>query len=133
MHPFFDHAPFPSVDKLEVSMVPLTFVGSDFGYELDLVSGEKYRRYPYCSQKDVWKELLIISIVLILPLGMYRECSIPWVSLKKLLSLARRDILKVRIATKNMLTEHESWEESFGKVVQDGYAIDKTLGFQECS
>lgn len=55
VHPFFDHAPFPSVENLEVSMVPLTFVGSEFGYELDLVSGEKFRRHQYCSQKDVWK------------------------------------------------------------------------------
>ena len=56
-HAFFDLDPLREERKGNsfVRYVLLTPKGSPFAYELDLVSGKKYKQFNYCSQKDIWE------------------------------------------------------------------------------
>jgi len=54
-HAFFDLAPFESNERKELSYVLLTPKQSDFGYDIDLKSGQFFKKYQYCPQDDVWK------------------------------------------------------------------------------
>ncbi len=54
VHPFYDLAPFAHPKELSVNFYVLTPVDSPYAYGLDLVSGQTYKTYTYCDQKDVW-------------------------------------------------------------------------------
>lgn len=54
-HAFFDLTPFRTKESADISYFLTTPVGSAHQYDLDLVSGQIYRRRTYCSQKDIWE------------------------------------------------------------------------------
>lgn len=54
-HPFFDLSPFRTKESLEISYYLTTPQGSAHEYEMDMVSGQNYRKRTYCSHKDIWK------------------------------------------------------------------------------
>lgn len=54
-HAFFDLAPLESNERKELSYVLLTPKESEFGYDIDLKSGQLFKKYQYCPQNDVWK------------------------------------------------------------------------------
>ncbi len=54
VHSFFDFAPFPDLKTNKINFVMTTPVGSKFGYDINLHSGQIYRRHNYCPQDDVW-------------------------------------------------------------------------------
>ena len=56
IHIFLDYEPFINMEDNSVNFVVTTPVEGKNAYDIDLVSGKRYYQYPYCSQKDVWKE-----------------------------------------------------------------------------
>jgi hypothetical protein len=54
-HNFFDFSPFPDLNSNKVNFVLLTPKDSLFGYNVNLNSGQIYKRHKYCPQTDVWK------------------------------------------------------------------------------
>lgn len=54
-HAFFDLTPFRTKESPDISYFLTTPVGSAHHYELDLVSGQTYRKNSYCEQKDIWE------------------------------------------------------------------------------
>ena len=54
-HPFFDLLPFRVKEKPDVSFYLTNKPNSKHYYDLDLVSGELYRKRTFCKQKDIWK------------------------------------------------------------------------------
>ncbi|MCO4794378.1 MAG: hypothetical protein KC493_11730 [Bacteriovoracaceae bacterium] len=55
IHAFFDFLPFPELKDKKINFVALTPVKSKFAYSLDLHSGQIYKKFNMCNQKDVWK------------------------------------------------------------------------------
>ncbi len=55
-HAFFDLVSYRTKEDLSISYVLLTPAESEFGYDFDLVSGKKYKKFHYCAQKDIWKK-----------------------------------------------------------------------------
>tara|TARA_R110002072_G_scaffold64203_2_gene159348 strand:+ start:190920 stop:192413 length:1494 start_codon:yes stop_codon:yes gene_type:complete len=55
VHPFFDLVPYKSKEDRGLSYVLVTPQGSQYGYDFDLVSGKKYRRFDYCEHDDIWE------------------------------------------------------------------------------
>ena len=55
VHPFFDINPEFSNNKSQVNVFILTPEGSSKAFGLDLLSGQRFYKYSYCSQNDVWK------------------------------------------------------------------------------
>ncbi|MBY0515733.1 MAG: hypothetical protein K2P81_02415 [Bacteriovoracaceae bacterium] len=55
-HLFFDPLPDLNPALSHVQFLPLSIAGSEFSYELDVVSGQRYFSSFYCEQNDVWKE-----------------------------------------------------------------------------
>lgn len=53
-HAFFDLAPFPGKNDNGINVFITTPEGSAFRYDLDLLSGKRFKVYRYCEQKDVW-------------------------------------------------------------------------------
>jgi hypothetical protein len=54
-HTFFDFIPFPDLKSNKVNFVLLTPEGSPFGYDVNIHSGQIYKRHQYCPQTDIWK------------------------------------------------------------------------------
>lgn len=54
-HPFFDLTPFKTKESMDISYFLTTPVGSAHQYELDMISGQLYRKRTYCEQKDIWE------------------------------------------------------------------------------
>lgn len=54
-HAFFDLAPLEDKNKMELSYVLLTPKDSEYGYDINLKSGQFYKKHHYCPQDDVWK------------------------------------------------------------------------------
>jgi hypothetical protein len=54
-HPFFDLTSFRTKESTELSYFLVTPKNSDHLYEMDMVSGKKYRKLSYCKQKDIWE------------------------------------------------------------------------------
>ncbi|MCR9202960.1 MAG: hypothetical protein NXH75_00145 [Halobacteriovoraceae bacterium] len=54
-HPFFDLTSFRTKENLNISYYLTTKPDSAHEYDLDLVSGELYRKRTYCEQKDIWE------------------------------------------------------------------------------
>ncbi|MCF8059514.1 MAG: hypothetical protein K9K67_09470 [Bacteriovoracaceae bacterium] len=54
-HPFFDLTAFRTKDSMDLSYFLTTPVGSAHQYDLDMVSGQLYRKRTYCEQKDIWE------------------------------------------------------------------------------
>lgn len=55
-HLFFDVDPeFTSSDAM-INTVILTPQDSAYGYQLDIVSGQRYYSHSYCPQKDIWNQ-----------------------------------------------------------------------------
>ena len=55
-HAFFDLSPYKTKEDDGINYFLLTPKGSEYGYDLDLVSGKPVRKYRYCEQTDVWKK-----------------------------------------------------------------------------
>lgn len=55
-HLFFDVSPEFSKDGQSVNAVLTTVKGSEYAYNLDLLSGQRFYDHTYCKQKDVWKK-----------------------------------------------------------------------------
>lgn len=54
-HAFFDFIPFPDLKTNKINFVLLTPEDSEFGYELNLHSGQIVKRHKYCPQDDIWR------------------------------------------------------------------------------
>ncbi len=54
-HAFFDLTPFRTKESLDISYFLTTPVDSAHYYDLDLVSGQLYRKRSYCKQSDIWQ------------------------------------------------------------------------------
>lgn len=55
-HLFFDTNPEISIKAKSVNFISVTEESSEYGYELDLVSGKHYLSRKYCDQDDAWKK-----------------------------------------------------------------------------
>lgn len=55
IHSFFDLIPQPNLTQKQIDFVTLTPIGSDFGYDIDLVSGKIFRQHNFCPEKDIWE------------------------------------------------------------------------------
>jgi hypothetical protein len=56
VHRFWDVKPEISTEKKTLNFVVTTPQGSEYGYNLDIVSGQLYLEKKYCAQRDVWKD-----------------------------------------------------------------------------
>jgi hypothetical protein len=54
-HPFFDLTAFRTKESTELSYFMVTPKGSAHLYEMDMVSGRRYRKLSYCKQDDIWE------------------------------------------------------------------------------
>ncbi len=54
-HPFFDQEPEYNEASGEITTLILSPYNSKSFFGLDLVSGQKYREFAYCKQRDVWE------------------------------------------------------------------------------
>ena len=54
-HAFFDFIPLPDLNSSKINFVLLTPEGSRYGYDINLHSGQIYKRHKYCPQTDTWK------------------------------------------------------------------------------
>ncbi len=54
-HPFFDLTSFRTKKGTGLSYFMVTPKNSDHLYELDMVSGRRYRKMSYCKQRDIWE------------------------------------------------------------------------------
>ncbi|MBL6988562.1 MAG: hypothetical protein ISR65_02220 [Bacteriovoracaceae bacterium] len=53
-HVFFDLLPYTDLNENQINFVPLTPVQGQYGYNLDILSGKKFKRFQYCEQNDIW-------------------------------------------------------------------------------
>jgi len=54
-HPFFDLTSFRTKESDELSYFLVTPKNSEHLYEMDMVSGKRYRKLSYCKQDDIWE------------------------------------------------------------------------------
>lgn len=54
-HPFFDLVPYKSKEDRGISYFIVTPENSPYGYDFDLVSGKRFRRFDYCEHDDIWE------------------------------------------------------------------------------
>ena len=54
-HSFFDAIPFPDLKTRQINFILTTPVGSEYGYDIDLQSGQIYKNRDFCPQKDIWR------------------------------------------------------------------------------
>jgi hypothetical protein len=54
-HPFFDLTSFRTKESPDISYFLTTPVGSAHQYDMDLVSGQLYRKRSYCAHSDIWE------------------------------------------------------------------------------
>ncbi len=54
-HLFFDFNPQLNLETRTTNFVPLSFIDSDYHYNLDLLSGRKVVSHEYCSELDAWE------------------------------------------------------------------------------
>lgn len=54
-NPFFDLLPAHDFRDKTINYVPLTLKDSRYSYDINLLSGKKYKKFRYCQQEDVWK------------------------------------------------------------------------------
>ncbi len=55
-HLFFDPSPFINKTEKTLNFIVTTPVNNSASYGIDILSGRKYRKHFYCSQKDVWEK-----------------------------------------------------------------------------
>lgn len=54
-HLFFDGAPNTNYDQKTINFIVVTPAGSQVAYDYDLLTGQRFGRYLFCRQKDVWE------------------------------------------------------------------------------
>lgn len=55
VHMFYDMTPDIDYSKSKINFVAVTPQGSEFQYQLDMVSGQHFVTKTYCAQEDIWK------------------------------------------------------------------------------
>jgi hypothetical protein len=54
-HSFFDFIPLADLKNNKVNFVLMTPIDAKFGYDINLHSGQVYKKYEYCPQNDIWR------------------------------------------------------------------------------
>ena len=55
VHMFYDMTPDIDMNNFSLNFIATTPAGSEFEYELDILSGQHYVNKTYCAQEDIWE------------------------------------------------------------------------------